>query len=247
MQPVTAASGPAQSESGEVTPLEIEAGFSFDALTNGLSDWTSYFLEGSKKLSTHTTAYGLMRETNRFSLHDQEALAGIYHALDPQWTILFEAQTGILHRVLPKWSLMGEVEYLLAQGWGTSVGVRQTEYSTASVTRTYASIEHYWTRFRGAYTFSLTNVESGGSLSSHRVHLSYYYGSRNSIGLIYASGNEAEMIAMSGVLVYKTTTIVLVGRYWFSDHWAWTHELSFSTNEGLYTRRGARLGLRYAF
>jgi len=228
-------------------PPEIEAGFAYEAISKGHRDWSSMFLEASNVFLGRTMVYGWVRETERFSLRDQELLAGAYHQLSDYWIGMVEAQGSTTHHVLPKWSLLVEAQHAFRQTWGVSAGLRHTAYNTVTVTRGHAAVEHYWGSFRAAYTFSPSLLKGGETIITQRIQLNYYYGTRNTLGMIYSHGREIENTGVSGVLAFNTHSIVLIGRYWFSHHWAVSHELGASVNEGLYTRQGGRLGLRYAF
>ncbi|MBO9539517.1 YaiO family outer membrane beta-barrel protein [bacterium] len=225
---------------------ELELGTTYDRLSAPYADWTSQYLEGSHTFGPRQTLYGRVQQTQRFGLADQEVTLGGYYPLAPGWTLLTEGSLSPSHNVLSVWSLLGQCEIELGQGWVGHLGLRRTAYSANGNTREILGLERYWSRFRGAYTLSLNQVDVGGTPASHQFQLSYYYGERNTLGLTYAFGQEVEPIGGS-LLVSDVRAFVLSGRHWFLPGWAIAADLGWTEQGQLYQRQGFRLGLRHLF
>lgn len=237
---------PAWSDSGK-TRVEIEAGFSYEALDKGFADWRSYYLEASKKLAARKTIYGTLRETKRFSIKDRELLTGIYYPLNRRWTALLETKASPSHHVLPVFSLLGQLQLTLGSGWNVHSGVRLTEYPNTGTTLGILTLERYRGNYRAAYTLYPGHVQGAGSATSHRFHANYYYGDRGTIGLSCAFGTEVEKSGSNSVIFTDVRALSLSGRHWFSPDRAVTYEIGVHGQGDSYTRKGVRIGFRHLF
>ncbi len=253
------------------TAAEIEIGHAYDNLNNELPGWRNTYIEATQKIAERKVVYGVARETERFSFNDREFLAGMYYPLGQRWTVLIEGNASPTHRVLPQWSTLGQVQYAFGQGWGIHLGWRHTNHKTScdlsddsralcknlelsgtgnitsGINREILVLERYWQNYRAAYTFSASQVEGGGSPIGHALQLGYYYGDRNHIGMIYATGQEVQNVGKGVLRTSDVQTLALTGRYWVTPAWALTHEISLHEQGDIYTRKGIRLGIRHIF
>jgi YaiO family outer membrane protein len=241
------AAAPVKEPAAERAGVEVEVGAAYDSLSHGFAPWRSVYLNVTQKLAARRVVYGSFRETNRFSLPDQELLGGVYFPLSRRWTALVEAQASPSHRVLAKWSLLGQVGRDLGHGWVGQVGFRHTEYNQAGANLGIFAIERYWKSYRAAYTLYLSQLQEAGHAASHSLQINYYYRDRQAIGLGFAIGQELENLGPRGILRTETRAFTLTGRHWFTTRWALTYDLSLNRQGGLYTRKGARVGLRRQF
>ena len=241
--------GPASPKTIDPAPqtTEIEVGSSYENLGNGFNHWRSVYLEGVHRFAPREVIYGHMRETERFAQRDQELLGGFYYPLADTWTTLVEANASPSHHILAKWSVFGQLEKSFPGGWGLHAGLRHTEYAQSNTNLALLTAERYFGDFRAAYSLYVGRPEGAGSAASHRFQFSYYYGDRSSVGIAYTIGKEVENVAPAGVLTTDVRDWGLLGRHWFSRHWAVSFEALWHEQGALYSRRGARAGLRYQF
>lgn len=230
--------------------LETELGQTYDSLNHGYADWHSTYLDILENAGDGKTIYGTVRETERFSLTDQELLAGAYYPLDSRWTALIEANLSPSHKVLPESSELLQIQRALSQGWGVHLGVRHTEYQsggTVDIIRETFTLRRYVGNYRLAYTYFANQIEGGGTPDSNMVQATYYYGEHNYIGVTYAVGSEVLNLPPAPPDYYNVRSIALEGRHWFTPRLALTHELEISDEGHLYERKGIQLGIRYLF
>lgn len=227
-------------------PMEIEAGFSYEDLDNMFEDWRSVYVEVSKKLDHRTSLHGNVRQTDRFSLKDQEVLAGAASPVDGALSAILEVTGSPSHRVLPQWSLLAQVLYEFEPGWLTDVGWRHARFNAATVNLGLATVEHYWDSFRASYTAYVAFVPDAGTGAAHRLSASWFYDDRSAAGVAVSIGKEVENLGPSGsILSSSVRSFVLAGRHWLTPSWGVTYEVGLYVQGDFYTRRGLRLGFRY--
>ncbi|TCS71498.1 YaiO family outer membrane protein [Sulfuritortus calidifontis] len=226
--------------------LEAEIGASMENLDKGYADWESRYLEAGYQIDKRQSVYGMVRQTERFAQRDSELLAGYYHPLGPDWTLVLEGNFSPTHEVLAKWSAFAQVQRTLPDGWGAHLGLRRTEYTHDTTSTANLTLERYWSNYRAGYTFYSSYLEGSGSSSAHRLQFDYYYGEHSRVGLYAATGRELENQGTT-VLASDVYSLGLVGRHWLNPDWAIIYELSSQRQGDLYTRNGIKLGLRRAF
>ncbi len=226
---------------------EVGAGFSYEGLTNGFSDWFSFYVDALKEFNARTWVHATLRQTQRFSLTDQELSAGVHFPIERTWGLFVEGSGSPSHLVLPRWSAIGQLERLLWQGWIFYAGFRHTEYQTAATNSGIFTIDSYWGNNRASYSFFINQLVGGGTVASHVLQVSYYYSDLSSLNLLFAIGRELENLQPLGVLSSHIRSLVLWGRHGFADHWAIVYEILVHEQGDIYTRKGFRIGLRYLF
>lgn len=235
-------------DSPPAKPDEAELGASHYALTNGYGSWDSTYLDAAHRFGERQSVYGELRETRRFNLNDREVSGGYYHPLGDTWTALVEASMSPEHRVLPQDSLFGQLQKSFDGGWDVQGGLRRTQYTLAATDMMVLTGERYWGNYRAAYTLYLARLQGSGTAPSHMAQLSYYYAERSYATLALSRGRQAESLGIGlGVLLLDVTSASLSGRYWLNSAWGLSYEVLSERQGNLYSRKGARLGIRYAF
>lgn len=230
------------------TSTEVEAGYTQDTLDKGYANWSSLYLDASHRLRTRQSIYGELRETRRFDLRDREVSVGYYHPLNETWAGLIEASLSPEHNVLPKYALFGQLKKTLDSGWNMQAGVRHSRYNTASSDLMVLTGERYWGSFRGAYTLYLGKPQGAPTASSHAGQLSFYYAERNSVTLGLTQGRQVENLGSGiGLLITEVSSASLSGRHWLNADWGISYEATLEHQGSLYSRKGARFGLRRVF
>ncbi len=224
---------------------EVEAGASIDLLTRDLPNWRRLYVEGLHRLDPGVV-YGGVQAADRFDLADTEAHIGSYVPIAPKTTGVVEASVGATHDIFPKWSLFGQVEQALPAGWGVHLGYRHREYVTSTLKIGIVTLERYWGSYRGAYSWSLIDLE-GDRESNHRFQLTRYYRERSSIGFVYTDGRERELTFAGTTVIFDVRSYTVVGRHWFNDRWAVSYVAGITEQGDAYKRRGMSLGIRRLF
>jgi YaiO family outer membrane protein len=227
---------------------EIEAGGTYEHLTDDKPDWKSLYLDAMQSFAPRQTLYGTARETERFDLRDFELAAGYAHPLGARWTAVIEASYSPDHHVLAETSGFGQVHWT-AGGWVLNGGGRFSSYTDKDTRVWTAGVERYVGRFRAAYTYYNGKPEDASSASSHRLGFDYYYfDERSRVGVAVSWGREVENVGPpTGIVISDVRSISLVGRHWFTPDWAIAWEFGTHEQGELYRRTGGRVGLRHRF
>ncbi len=227
--------------------VEIELSTSYERLNHGFAPWFSLSLDVSKKLANRRVIYGALRETNRFSLRDQEVMGGVYIPLGKRWLAQVEASVSPSHRVQAKWSAFGQIGRELGRGWVAQAGFRRTAYNQTNANLSIVTIERYWKKYRGAYSLYVAQLPGVGVSTSHSLQANYYYRERNSIGVTVAAGQELTNLGARGLLRTEARGVALSGRHDLNRRWTLNYDLNWNRQGDIYTRKGARVGFRFHF
>ena len=226
--------------------VEVEAGISFEHLSNGFGSWSEAHLSASKKFKSRRTVYGTYRRTERFGQSDNEMIAGFYQPIGKRWTFFAEGSASPTHRILPKFSTLLQIERSLKKGWGAQAGWRHTKFNTARTDTGVFTVERYFSNYRAAYTLYATNLAGVGTSAAHRVQLTRYYNEKNSLNLSLAAGREVENLG-ARVLRTDVQSVAIGGRHWINQRWGLNYNYSFTRQGSIYTRQGFNFGIRYRF
>jgi YaiO family outer membrane protein len=229
--------------------LDLEAGGTYEHLSNGRDPWSSVYLEAAKQLAPRQTLYGGVRETERFSFRDSELGLGYSQPLGAKWTAVLEGTYSSQHNVLAENSLYGQLAWAAPEGWVFSGAARRSEYTTSTVNLLIGGVERYWGAWRAGYTIYNGRPEGSGSATSQRLALDHYYnGERSRVGVSGAWGREVENQGPpTGIITSDIWNFSLLGRHWLSDAWALSWDAWTQRQGDLYRRTGLRLGLRHRF
>ena len=229
--------------------LDVEAGGTYEHLSNGRDPWSSVYLDAARQFAPRQTLYGGVRETERFAFRDSEIGLGYSQPLGAKWTAVLEGTYSSQHNVLAENSVFGQLAWAAPAGWVVSAGARRSEYTTSRVNLLAGTVERYWSAFRAGYSIYNGRPEGSGSATSHRVFLDHYYdGERSRIGVGAGWGREVENQGPpTGILTTDIRNLTIGGRHWLSGNWAVAWDGWTQQQGDLYRRTGGRLGLRYRF
>lgn len=227
---------------------EAEAGFSHYTLNNGYANWSSVYFDAAHQFGKRHTVFGELRQTRRFDLTDREVSAGYYYPLNSRWTVLAEASISPEHHYLPKQSVHGQLQLALGDGWDVQGGMRRSWYTLTPSDVAQLTGERYWGPFRAAYTLSLAKLPGSSTAPSHKAVLSFYYTDHSYLTLTLARGRELQGLGPGlGVLLLDVRSVSISGRHWLTPAWGVSYQALSEQEGNLYSRKGIRVGLRYAF
>jgi len=195
---VMEAAGDARSERLE----QIEAGISYDHLSNAHHPWQSDYIQFDHRLASRHVLYASLEHTKRFDIHDQQLLAGVYRSLPGLGTLNVEGNVSPSHHVLARYSVSAALLHTLGRGWDMTGGVRHSEYDTGSSDQISGTVEHYFRDYRAAYTLTATR-SAGTTAYGNRLQWSYYYNDISSVTLSYSAGREIES-EINQLILYHT-------------------------------------------
>ncbi len=232
---------------GPSPPVQFEIGSVHETLSNGSPDWWEEYLDFKKVYAPRTVLYGTLRLVERFGLSDPEFTLGGYYPLDPHWTAIVEGSLSPSHNVLPAWSAMSHLYRDLGGGWGLQFGLRHREYTASAVDMDTLMIERYWGDYRTAYIATVSQVSGAGSVLGHTLQVNYYYGDRNTVGLLLSLGQEAESVGPGVVLTGTVRSADLIATHRLSQSQTVTIGVGVHDQAPFYTRTRMQLGLRWEF
>lgn len=234
-------------EENPAAQMQTEAGYSREWLGNGFADWQSTFARLERVSPDGMTLYGGWRQTERFALIDDAALAGIAFPLSDGFSVTAEGETCGTHNVLPVWTAFLEFQGGLGGGWVLAAGARRTEYADSRLMAGNIRLERYVEDFRAAYTYYPVSSDMGGFVDSHAFQVDYYYGGRNYVRAGYSAGKEIEGAGPLGLLTSDIEEYALSGRHGVYGGWAATYDFGSHRQGAHYARKWAGIGLRYSF
>ncbi len=121
-------------------------------------------------------------------------------------------------------------------------GLKHTRYDATTVNQASVGLEHYFSSFSWLVSFSPVRASAPRSTAA-RCAGNYYYGDRNSVGLIAAVGEEATPVGGNNVVIADIKATTLVGTHWVSPQWAVNYALG-STSQGSFYNPQRCSGLR---
>jgi len=228
---------------------EMEAGATYEHLTNDKPHWRSIYLDAMQTFAPRQTLYGTVRATERFDLRDLELAGGYAHPFGTKWTGVIEASYSPDHNVLAEHSEFVQAYYAAGAGWVLNAGARFSSYTDSDARVLTAGVERYFGHYRAGYTYYNGKPEEAGSASSHRLSFDYYYfEERSRVGVAVSWGREVENVGPpTGIVTSDVRSISIVGRHWLTPDWAIAWEIGTHEQGDLYRRTGGRLGLRHRF
>jgi YaiO family outer membrane protein len=185
-------------------------------------------------------------QTERFGLRDDQLTGLLVRPLGERLTVTADASLSPTHRVLPLHHLGATLQYEFAPAWLVHGGLRNTLYSSATVTQASAMLEHYFGNFSALAAWRPVQTQ-GSSTSSTELRGSYYYAERSSVSLSLSAGQEAVQVSDSELQLADVRSTVLGGRHWLMPSWALNYEWSSTRQGEFYTRSGWRIGVQHLF
>lgn len=214
-------------------------------LNNGSPNWHESAIRMSHEIAPRRLVDLSVTRTERFNLSDSQISAAYTAPLSRELTASIEANASPSHRVLARNAFGTMLQYEFAPAWLIHAGARTTRYDDVRVNQSLLMLEHYFSNFswsvgwRPARAFH-TTAHSG------ELRGSYYYGDRNSVGIILAGGKEAASIGGT-VALTSLRSATLIGRHWLSRDWAFNYGIGSSRQGEFYVRNGVSIGVQHTF
>ncbi|MDE2600265.1 MAG: YaiO family outer membrane beta-barrel protein [Rhodocyclaceae bacterium] len=230
---------------GAETTTSVRAFASNERLSNGSPDWREDGLGVKFDLSPRQTLDLAAAEMHRFGIRDSQYAVNYSQPLDPKLVASLGATSSPSHQFLARQAFNGSLQYEFAHAWLVHAGMRHSGYDAVSVNEGIFLLEHYFSSFSWIVGWHPTRAY-GTTANSFELRGTYYYGDRDSIGLIVSNGDEAASIP-TGIMLTNVTSAALVGRHWLTPRWGLNYGATYSRQGDFYTRKGLNLGLQYAF
>jgi YaiO family outer membrane protein len=235
--------------SGTASAAEVEVGYGHESLTRG-TPWDELGLTvdwgepGTQRLELGA------RALDRFGVRDSELRAAGSTPLGERWVVGAEASGSPEHRFMPLVAGGASLQRALGSGFVASAGVRASVYDgDAGTVRTglgSVGLERYWSALRLGWTGYLATLHARWS-ASNAVAADFYYGQGSRAGVRVSGGRELETTGAGEPTVSTVIAAGLAGRQHLGGDWSLTWEAGVLRQGNLYTRTGARVGLRCHF
>lgn len=226
---------------------EWELGGSHDRLSNDFGTWRSVYLDALHTWGPNRKLNGSVRRTTRFGLSDVEVGLGGYYPLTDSLVGQVEARAASPGELLPERTLFVKGQQGLGGGWVMHGGYRRRRFTESEVNTFIVRGEVYFGQYRADLTLTRARLDTGETASGQGTSLSRFYGERNSLNLLMASGEEIERISDDRVARFDTFAAGFWGRHWFSQFWGVTYGVRYREQNELYHLTGVHGGLRRAF
>ncbi len=223
----------------------LTAGAGYEDLTNGLPGWQQQFLRVDGETAGRGNYHASLARYERYDRADTElGLGGVWRAGE-DWTLQAELALGGDADFLPDTGFYGRVLRTLGDGWNAAAALRHRRYETTTVSTWSAEAERYFGDYRAAYTLNASRLHGATTSLSHVVSFGWYPREGLSLGLVAATGEEAEVIAPGQILETDVDSLTVTGRHALTprvtlDWWLGTH-----AQGDIYRRRYAGLAVRY--
>lgn len=217
----------------------------YDALDNGLQDWSGARLEFGNTARKRSGIYGALVEERRFGEEDTGAELGAALAFGDGWTFQPELSFAPGSHFLPRNSLDLRLTRELGGGWVGSGSVGRRHYRDADVDRAALQVERYVGAWRWSYQLNLARLR-GHDSAGHDFRLAREYGERSEIGVLAALGHEPTVLG-SAVVTTNVRAFGVFGRHALDPHWALLWNAGSVRQGDFYTRHGVILGIERRF
>jgi len=172
-------------------------------------------------------------------------IGGMQYSLSPNWSSIIETTIDTRAAAGRGYGFLGQVQRSLPGGFDMSLGLRYRLLENSALPQiaafNAASLsERSWLLYPPAFGSS----GSGG----YELRLNYRYGERNTLGLTYGSGADADYTRqLVGMPAAEGRQFGLTGEHWLTQDWALNYGVMAQEQFGPYRGQGLRLGLRYRF
>ena len=190
--------------------------------------------------------YGVSRELPPFGAANVQQVGGVLYPLSSNWSSSLESTVDAGSPAVGRgYGVLGQLHRALPGGFAMSAGLRYRVAENgpaplASSVPEASSLDRSWALYPPSAGLS-------GS-AGYELRLNYRYGERNTLGLTYGSGNDADYSRQSlGLQAADGRQFGLTGEHWLTPDWALNYGVMAQEQVGPHRGQGLRLGLRYRF
>ncbi|WP_420476195.1 YaiO family outer membrane beta-barrel protein [Noviherbaspirillum sp. ST9] len=214
-------------------------------LSNSTPDWREASVQLQHQYAARHGSGLAFARTERFGLQDRQLSANYARPFGEKLVVSVDANASSTHRVLARHGIGAALQFEFAPAWLVHAGARTTKYADERVNQGLLMLEHYFSSFSASIGWRPARAFDS-TAHSGELRGAYYYGDRNSVGLILAGGKEAASIA-GAVTLTSLRSAAVVGRHWLNRDWAVNYSAGHTRQGDFYSRNGISLGLQYAF
>jgi len=225
----------------------VEGGLGWFDLGGGREDWRLRYAElGQERRGGHAVRARLSR-SERFDLVDSELLVGGGLALGRDWSLTLRGTLAPEADVLARRSLGATLRRDLGGGFGVAAGARHAAFANDELNLYTARAERYFGDWYLGWTLTAARLSGASTTVNNRLRVDHHYRPRSRVGVILATGRENESLGDGRFLTDSVRTGALTGEHAFDARWTLNWTITVQRQGDAFTRRGARVGLRYRF
>lgn len=228
----------------------VEAGITFDQLTNNRNNWNSQYANLFVPLKENGFIFASIQNANRFAVNDQGL--NLTYAY-PFSAGIFNIDVGatVNPQFLPQASVGLGWNGKLPENFGYIVSANQQKYSdfyfNANTNAYSLGLEKYIDIYRLAYVGTVSTVNSTQAGYSSKIQLQRIDSNDNRIGLTGAFGTAPTVLSPGNLSSIQSQYIQLDGLYWITKNVGITSAIWFGHEGIYYDRTGFLLGIRTKF
>ena len=235
--PATGAEAPGSTTAG----LDLSS----ESLSSGGADWSELTLRITRDIAPRTRAGVALSRTRRFGLDDSQFAASAALPIGAKLVATVDAAFSPTHRVLARHALGGALQFEFAPAWLAHAGVKTTSYDAVRVNQGLLMLERYVGAYSAALAWRPTRA-FGATAYGYSAQAAWYYGDKDSVGVMLSSGDEASSLP-GGVVLGRVRAAALTGRHVIAPGWTFNYGFSQTRQVGLYTRKGINVGLAHVY
>jgi YaiO family outer membrane protein len=222
----------------------ISIGSSQDRLSGAVPDWSEESVRLDWMTPTAASFHGEIARAERFDRVDSSFSVGGAWLAVPQWRVGGALTTAADAAFEPSRELALEAQRSWSDGWGTALGHRRREYSTATVTTYSFTGDKYFADYRVAYRVDYSHLLGSGSSTGHSLILGWYPTQRRSLGVMVGAGEEIETVGLDQLQRTRVSSVTFTGRQTFSARLGLSWWLGTHRQGDFYRRRYGGVSVR---
>lgn len=160
-------------------------------------------------------------------------------SLAPRVTVAGRGYYSPTQRVRLHYGGVAEVSLVLGHGFVASAGGGRLHYGNGPSDLVTATLEHYFSAFRLAYTATAVQPRGGPWSPAHRWSAGWYYGEDSRISLSGGVGQETDETVLGAALLrFDSWSVGFHGRHWLTPAFGFDYAAGYN---GLESNRGNHL------
>lgn len=229
---------------------EIATGLGYDNLSKGRDNWQAAYVQAKyvdcDKYSYHTG----YEYVNRYNTGDSEYHIGVNLPFK-HFSLGAEYRYAGADGILAKDGMRLELNYTISKGVVMLLRHQQRDYGDIRTSASGLGIDYYFSDYQISllrdWIGTKSDIREYDDAAVNQLRLSWYYGDRQHIGLIFASGDELSYDNSSNPPFSKINSLIVTGKHALSSQWALVYELKRHQQGDFFNQTGARLGVQFRY
>jgi YaiO family outer membrane protein len=228
----------------------VEAGYTYDGLTNNYANWNSEYLNIFVPLHENGFINAQIQNANRYGEVDQDL--NVLYAYPFSYGVMNVFGGGSANgHFLPQTTVGAEWNGRLPQSFGYIVGVNQKQFSSFysnALTNAYnLGLEKYIGEYRLAYVGNINTINRQQEAYASKIQIQWVGSSNNRLGFTYAWGREPIAASLNELVSINFSYAQIDSLYWLNKTVGITTAIWHGMEGAYYQRNGFQIGIRVNF